>query len=378
MSSTNPPTRRRRSRRGLLLSLLALPALLVLGRATLRPPIRAVAWEPPPARPLPAEAWREDPFAALERLPLPGGHGPESIVAGPEGRLYTGLKDGRIVRFRPDGSAMEVYAETGGRPNGMAFDARGRLFVADSHRGLLAVSPGGEVAVLAESADGQPFVFPDGLDIAPDGTVWFTDATARFPDGAFHYDVLEGRATGRLLSYEPTNGRVRTRVSGLRFPNGVAVSKDGRFALVNETLGYRTLRHWLAGPEAGRTEPFLEGYPGMPDDLRAGEGGLFWVAFAARRRGWVDWLQPRPTLKTLLASAIGPVFPDTDTRWLGDGALLLAFDGEGRIVHVLQDRKRRYVTSTGVLEHEGRLYVGSVVEPAVGRIPVPRAGAPGG
>lgn len=376
MSPHSAATRRRPGRRGLLLSLLALPVFLVIGRTALRPPIRAVAWEPPPARPMPAEAERPGAFAALERLPLPGGHGPESVVAGPDGRLYTGMKDGRIVRFRPDGSAPEAYAETGGRPNGMAFDDRGRLYVADSHRGLLAVEPDGEVAVLAEGADGQPFVFPDGLDIAPDGTVWLTDATARFPDGEFHYDVLEGRATGRLLAYEPRAGRIRTRASGLRFPNGVAVGPEGRFVLVNETLGYRTLRHWVAGPKAGRTEPFVEGYPGMPDDLRRGDDGLFWVAFAARRRGWVDWLQPRPRLKTLVAAAIGPLFPDTDTRWLGDAALLLAFDGAGRIVHVLRDRSRRYVTSTGVLEHGGHLYVGSVVEPAVGRIPVPRAGTP--
>jgi sugar lactone lactonase YvrE len=351
---------------------LALALLVVVvGLALLRSPIRAVAWHPPGAPFLfdpsdPGSAW-----SSLELLRLEEGHGPESIVAGPDGWLYTGLKGGRIVRFRPDGSSAEPYASTGGRPNGMAFDSQGNLLVADSYEGLVAVSPDGVVRVLADQADGQPFVFPDGLDIAEDGTVWFTDATSRFPDGEFHYEVLEGTETGRLLTYDPTTHEVRTRVGNLRFPNGIALSPDGSFILVNETLGYRTLRHWIRGPKAGRTEPFVENYPGMPDDIRFNGRDRFWVALNADRMAWVDWLQPHPWLKTLLAGIVGPVFPDTDTRWIGSRALVLAIDLDGNVVRSLHDPDRRYVTSTGVLEYRGSLYVGSVVEHSVARIPLP-------
>lgn len=372
---------RARLRRAKLAWILVAPilALLVAGISVLRPPIHAVAWHPPAA---PSIAGSEAPapaFAALTLLPLPDGHGPESIIRGPDDRLYTGLKDGRIVRFRPDGSGMELYADTGGRPNGMAFDSDGNLLVSDSFRGLVSIGPDREVVVLADRAEDGPFVFPDGLDIAEDGTVWFTDATARFPDGAFHYDVLEGRATGRLLTYDPSTGRVRTRAADLRFPNGVSLGPDDAFLLVNETLGYRTLRYWIRGPKAGRIEPFVESYPGMPDDVRFDGDGLFWVALNARRMGWVDWLQPHPRLKNYLATLVGPIFPDTDARWIGSGAFVMAIDLEGNIVHSLEDSERRYVTSTGVLAHDGSLYIGSVVEPAVARIPLPqrsvRAGA---
>jgi hypothetical protein len=255
----------------------------------------------------------------------------------------------------------------------MAFDSNGNLLVADSYRGLVSIAPDRSVSVLADRADGQPFVFLDGLDIADDGTVWFTDATARFPDGEFHYEVLEGAATGRLLTYDPPTRRVRTRVANLRFPNGISLGPDDAFILVNETLGYRTLRHWITGPKAGRTEPFVENYAGMPDDIRFNGRGLFWVALNAWRMDWVDWLQPHPWLKTILAALIGPIFPDTDSRWIGSGAFVIAIDLDGNLVHNLQDPERRYVTSTGVLEHDGNLYIGSVVEHSVAKISIPPA-----
>jgi sugar lactone lactonase YvrE len=336
-------------------------------------PIAPVAWEPPASPGLTGDYEPNAALSSIELLPINDGHGPESIIAGPDGWLYTGLKGGRIVRFRPDGSGMQRFADTGGRANGMAFDAGANLIVADSFKGLLSVSPEGNVSVLAEGADGQRFVFADGLDIAADGTIWFTDATSRFPDGEFHYEVLEGAATGRLLSYDPRTGETRTRVAGLRFPNGVALGPDDAFILVNETLGYRTLRHWIRGPKAGRTEVFVASYPAFPDDIRFNDDGLFWVAMNAYRMAWVDRLQPHPALKSILAKTVGWCFPDTDTHWLGSGGFVIALDLNGNVVRNLQDPERRYVTSTGVLEHQGYLYLGSVVMDAVGRIAVPQA-----
>jgi sugar lactone lactonase YvrE len=372
MTSTRQRARVRSLRlRWLLFSLFLV--LAVAGFSLLRPPIRAVAWHPPVAPSLTGPYEHNSALSSLELLPLSDGHGPESIIGGPDDWLYTGLKDGRIVRFRPDGSAMEYFANTGGRPNGMKFDSQGNLLVADSYRGLISVAPDKSVKVLAESVDGQPLVFCDGLDIAKDGTVWFTDATARFPDGEFHYEVMEGSATGRLLTYDPITDRARTQVANLRFPNGIALGPGDAFILVNETLGYRTLRHWIKGPKAGQTEPFVENYPGMPDDIRFNGRRLFWVALNARRMSWVDRLQPYPRFKTLIAALIGPIFPDTDARWIGSGAFVIANDLDGNVVHNLQDPERRYVTSTGVLEHDGSLYIGSVVEHSVAKIPIPTA-----
>ncbi len=354
---------------------LAAAATLLAYLALWPSPIDPVAWRPRASPGFEGPFARNDALAPLELLMLPEGHGPESVVAGLDGWLYTGLKGGRILRFRPDGSGMEFFADTGGRANGMDFDAESNLIVADSYRGLLSIDRAGAVRVLATQADGEDFVFNDGVAVAADGTIWFTDATARFPDGWFHYDVLEGAPTGRLLRYDPASGRTQVRLANLRFPNGIALGPDDAYLLINETLGYRTLRYWIEGPRAGTTEVFVAAYPGFPDDIRFNGRDLFWVALASERLAIVDWLQPHTLTKRLIAKAFGWCFPDTDARWMGSGAFVMGVDLEGRVVHNLQDAGRRYVTSTGVLEHEGFLYLGSVAMDAVGRVaaPSPRA-----
>jgi sugar lactone lactonase YvrE len=65
--------------------------------------------------------------------------GPESVAIDRDGRVYTGLQNGRVVRMLADGSGVEPFAQTFGWPLGMKFDAGGNLIVADAFRGLLSV-----------------------------------------------------------------------------------------------------------------------------------------------------------------------------------------------------------------------------------------------
>ncbi len=348
---------------------LLIAALLLLGCAP--SDFDSVAWNPPPSPGTsgPFEATLD--LAPIQLLPLINGHGPETIVAGPEGWLYTGIKDGRILRFKADGSGMEVFADTGGRVNGMAFDADDNLIAVDSYKGLLSIDKSGTVEILTTGADGQQFMFPDGVDVAADGTIWFTDATARYQDGEIHYEVLEGRPSGRLLTYDPATGMTQVRVSELRFPNGIALGPDDEYALINEMLAYRTLRHWITGPKAGLTEVFVESYPGWPDDIRFNGDGIFWVSLVMERLAIADWIQPHPRLKTFIANAIGWAMPDSDTLWLGGPAFLIGVNLEGNVVQSLRDESSRYLASTSTLEHNGQLFIGSISMNSIAVVPVP-------
>ncbi len=58
---------------------------------------------------------------AYDLIPLPG-EGPEDVVVGSDGLIYTGLLDGRILAVAPQDGAVREVARTGGRPLGSRSD----------------------------------------------------------------------------------------------------------------------------------------------------------------------------------------------------------------------------------------------------------------
>ncbi|HET8733553.1 MAG TPA: hypothetical protein VFM45_07275, partial [Anaeromyxobacteraceae bacterium] len=167
-------------------------------------PIAPVAWQAPRPRAREGVLAPNERLRGVERLGAPDALRPEATTFDAEGRIVTGLVDGRVVRIDPRTGAVSLVARTGGRPLGVAYDAEGRLYVADAAKGLLRISPSGEVTTLATGEGGVPFGFADDVTVSPDGKVWFTDATARFGEGAYRDDILEHAGTGRLLSYDPS------------------------------------------------------------------------------------------------------------------------------------------------------------------------------
>jgi sugar lactone lactonase YvrE len=338
---------------------------VLLGYVFLWPiPIDPVAWTPP----TPPEVALNDRLAAVERL----GEafvGPEDVAIDPRGRLYLGLLDGRVVRLPAPGDEgePEVLADTGGRPLGLHFDAAGNLLIADADRGLLSLSPAGEITSLATEAEGLRFAFTDDVDVAADGTVWFSDASHRFGVAHYKLDLLEHRLNGRLLAYDPKTQRTRVVLRDLQFANGVAVSRDQRFVLVVETGKYRVTRYWLDGPQQGRHDVFVDNLPGFPDGISARPGGGFWLAIASPRDAVLDASLPYPFVRRVIAR-LPEAFQPAPQRH----AWLLGLDAEGRIVHDLQHlAPDSYSPVTSVQERGGYLHLGSLSHRGCARVPVP-------
>lgn len=59
----------------------------------------------------------------------------------------------------------------------------------------------------------------------------------------------QGRASGRLLSYNPATRKTHVVTEGLWFANGVTLSKDESFVAVVETNVQRVHRVWVSGPK---------------------------------------------------------------------------------------------------------------------------------
>lgn len=330
------------------------------------PRLHPVVWQPPKSPGLTGPYARNDALAAPELLPIPG-TGPEDVAVLDDGDLVTGLDDGRICRVSRDGRRTEVVADTGGRPLGIEVRDDGRLVVCDADRGLLLVDPAsGTVQVLVDEVEGRRLRFTNNAAIHPDGSVLFTDSSRRFGIEHFKADLLEHSATGRLLRWTDGGG-VEVVHDGLAFANGVALTHDGDAVLVAETAAYRITRVWLGSERAGEHEVLIDNLPGFPDNLSTGPDGTVWLALPSTRDRSLDALLPRPpALRRLVWRLPEAVQPDAARV-----AFVLGLDAEGQVVHNLQGPGDVYHYITGMREHDGTLFLGSLVEGALARLEVP-------
>ncbi|PSF12304.1 gluconolactonase [Marinobacter fuscus] len=343
-----------------------LVCFVLLGGFLLTPsPIDSKAWLAPEPPVMTGVLAPNEHLRRAELLARGQVYGPEDTTVDTSGVLYTGTQDGWIVRVFPDGRS-EHWLQTGGRPLGMVFDAAGNLIVADAWKGLLSISREGEIRVLAREAEGTPFRFTDDVVVAKDGLIYFTDASSRFQQPDYMLDLLEMRPHGRLLRYDPALGQTDVLLRNLYFANGVALSPEGDYLLLNETWKYRILRHWLSGPRAGQTEVFADNLPGFPDNLAVDAAGRYWVAFPTLRNPQVDSLHQSPWLKDLVAKLPDALKPKPQAY-----GLVLAFDAQGRVLTSLQDTQGSHLQEiTSVNPHEEALYFGSLHNDRVGRLPL--------
>jgi sugar lactone lactonase YvrE len=308
---------------------------------------------------------RNDRLGSLQRLADGLLDGPEDVLLDPEGRLITGLVDGRVVRFRPGEALVETLVDTGGRPLGLAQDAAGALWIADARRGLLRLQDG-QLTVMSDAEGGRAFRFTDELAIAPDGVVYFTDASSRYGPDRYRDDFFEHRPNGRLLRFDPATGETSLVLGGLYFPNGVVLSPDGGALYVAESGMARILRVPL-GVAAPQATPLVENLPGYPDNLSVSADGVIWAALFAPRHAQAEALMRNPAWTRAilrLPTALRPA-----PARLG---VALGISTTGEILHNLQDPAGRFAPVTSVVEADGQLYLGSLTERAVGTLPAPR------
>ena len=330
-------------------------------------PISPVAWTPPAAPGLIGDYQQNDRLAGTERLSLGSGFAPEDVAVDSENRIYAGMDDGRIMRLQPDGTRPELFANTNGRPLGLKFDSSGNLIVADSIKGLLSIGPTGDVLVLSTEADGIAFRITNDLDVAKDDTIYFTDASSRFPLTNYKADILEHQSTGRLLTYDPVTRKSHVLLGGLSFANGVALSPDQSFVLVNETGKYRIHRVWLIREKYGKSEIFIENLPGFPDGISSNGKDKFWLALVTPRDATLDKLLPHPFLRKAVWR-LPPFLRPAPKRY----SFVLGLDTNGRVVANLQDGSSGcYAQIANAVEHDGFLYFGSIGESSVGRHRIP-------
>ena len=351
-------------------------------------PIEPVAWSAPTAPGYVGPHAPNTRLADLHSVSIGNESGPEHVALGPDGRLYAATASGAIVRMNADGTAPEVWVNTGGRVLGFDFDAAGRLIAADAYRGLLAIAPDGWIEVLADRVGDDPIRYADAVVVARSGTIYFSDASGRFGakawGGTFEasvLDVLEHAATGRVLEYDPLTRRTRVLMNDLCFANGVALSADERTLFVAETCAYRvwaiavgadalsakTAATGTTGTPQARV--LLANLPGYPDNLMRGMNGRIWLGFTKPRGAAIDGLSDQPFLRKITVRLPKSLWPVPSAY-----GHVIAFDESGAIVADLQDPAGTYADTTGVTETADRLYIQSLHAPALGWMGKAQAG----
>jgi gluconolactonase len=217
---------------------------------------------------------------------------PEGPVALPDGTwliVEGGSERGCVSHLSADGQIRSVIKKTG-LPNGLAVDADGVIWVAESKTpSLLRLTMAGKCEVVATEADGEPFLFPNDLCFGPDGAIYLTDSgiyTDDFaPNNQIRPDYMDLDYDGRLYRIDPKTGVVEKIDRGIRFTNGIAVGPD-RSIYLNETLTGNIYRyHWADGKVSVPRELFgnvirpdaPSGWKG-PDGMAFDQNGLLYVA----------------------------------------------------------------------------------------------------
>ena len=326
-------------------------------------PIDPAAWTPPVSEGIAGQYAVSHEMTHVQRLFDNRCEKCEDVAIDKNGFIYGGTETGKILRFDSHDAKPMLFADTEGRPLGMMFNQNGYLIVADSRKGLLSIDSSGKITPLVSEYEGHTFRFTDDLDIDSSGIIYFTDASKRFEMGQFTEDLMEHRPNGWFFSYNPHTKETKLLLDSLYFANGVALSKNEDFVLINETGKYRIQKYWLKGEKTGTSEIFKENLPAFNDGISSYDGDVFWVAMVSPRTKLIESILPHPFLRKMVIRLPKFLHPAPERF-----CYVLGLDHNGNVVYSLQDPTANFTSVSNVIPVEGGFYFGTLTDHAIGYV----------
>ena len=292
---------------------------------------------------------------------------PESIIAQPNGTLWTSDGRGGVTRINPDGT-QQFLGGLGGEPNGLAMADDGSLLVANIGVGTIQkLYPDGRTETLLTEVDGVTltcanFVFLDSknrlwMAFSTREQQWWPAAAKPRPDG---YIVLLDEKGARIV------------MDGIYFTNEIRLDAREEYLYVAETMRSRVLR-FRVQPDGSLTNKEVVG----PDGL--GVGALVdGFTFDSDGNVWVT---------TPLRNGVGIITPDGDYHVVfeeANEALLTTFEekiaqgiGQPADMMATVGKTLQLLTSVTFGGPDLRtVYVGSLAMPHLPTFKSPVAGLP--
>lgn len=189
----------------------------------------------------------------------------------------------------------------------------------------------------------------------------------------------------------------------LAFANGIMLSDDESFVIVAETQANRIMKYNLKGPKAGQHEIFIDGLPGLPDNIHSdGQGGFLItliVAIDPERPQLSQSLAPHPYLRKMLLrlfvtmelpfKLLHDIYPNTYTERLlhaigsfqsveilidpTEKSLLLRTDASGNIIEILSSDDDTFKRISAAHIHNDFLWFGTPMLNYLARVPLKQA-----
>jgi len=196
--------------------------------------------------------------------------------------LVSDVQADTVFSVSPNGQ-IEPYLTPSGWANGHTWDRDGGLIAAEHATGRVTKqSSTGAQTVLAERFEGKRLNSPNGVVVAKDGTVFFTDPPFGLKPP---YGPVERAAEldfAGVYRLDRTSGQISLVSRDLKYPNGIVLSADERTLFVNDTATQKVWAFSLDAAKAGEKgreviDLSLAGATGVVDGMRIDEDGRLFV-----------------------------------------------------------------------------------------------------
>ena len=207
----------------------------------------------------------------IHTIPATGIGAPEGPVSLSDGSMYVtemSASTSCITKLDRQGQRT-VVKKTGGRPNGLAVDGEGLLWIAEAGlRAVICIAPDGREILRINGDDYGSFLFPNDLAFGPDGHLYLTDSGLAIEDFLDGQTLVDGFRQlpwdGRVFEIDPKLAKVVRRIdSGIQFTNGIAFDSNN-ILYANASLLGDVYRYDVFGLRTPQRELF--GNVLQPDD----------------------------------------------------------------------------------------------------------------
>ncbi len=196
--------------------------------------------------------------------------------------LVSDIPGDRVLSWREGSAELEVALDGAEFTNGRTVGRDGRVFqCSHGRRALEELHPDLSATVLVGHHGQARLNSPNDLVVARDGALWFTDPP---------YGILlpeEGRpgeleyGACHVFRFVPSTGELRSVVTDLERPNGLAFSPDESVLYVANSENHDGFVVWAYDVVDGRCgpgRPFYTGRKGVVDGFRVDVEGRLWLS----------------------------------------------------------------------------------------------------